>query len=581
MSEKKPKTRLDHLYARVGAHGFDALTPSDRAEFEGVSQESSRGVSNLKQNCFRHLFLLLSWLMAPALFAANPAPHVYERLPEPSRDGVPPSRLYDYGVMGPPATPAIVAAALDAVTNPLPPGPFKATWSSIGENYRPPSWFEPAKFGIFLTWGIYAVPAHHNEWYEKYMYSEAGIPWQEDHYGPIVKFGYKNFIPMFTAAKWDPDTWAALFKKAGAKYVILTAEHHDNFALWNSKVTPYNAVRMGPHRDLVGDLARAVRKQGLKFGVSNHGMEHFTFVNPAWPLAAQLKAAHSDLFDPQWENFYNVADRGNAAMTRFLTDWVNRNLELINQYHPDMLWFDNAVNLRVLDPLKKFVAAYYYDRARQWDRQVSISTKYIAFAPGNDDRRQIGSIIDFEKVGPRSPHDIRPGPWQVDEPIGSTWGYTKDMSVANPGTIIYDLVDTVSKGGNLLLNLSPTADGIIPQAQQDTLLAVGQWLDVNGPAIYDTQPWTQFEEGGRRGFRFTTRGNTLYAIALSWPGSEAIIASLATTNAAAGTVKSVTLLGHQGKLEFTQDKTGLRIKLPARKPCDYAYTLKITGLKLK
>jgi alpha-L-fucosidase len=519
-------------------------------------------------------------MWALASFAASSTPHVYERLPKPYRDGVPPSKLYDYGVMGPPATPAIVAAALDAVTNPLPKGPFKPTWNSIEQNYRTPSWFEPAKFGIFLTWGIYSVPAHHNEWYEKYMYSQAGIKWHEEHYGPIVKFGYKNFIPMFTAAKWNPDSWAALFKKAGAKYVILTAEHHDNFALWNSKVTPYNAVKMGPHRDLVGNLAKAVREQGLKFGVSNHGMEHFTFVNPTWRLAAQLKAAHADLFNPKWENFYNVADRSNAAMTRFLTDWVNRNLELINLYHPDMLWFDNAVNLRVLDPLKEFLAAYYYNRARQWGKQVSISTKYIAYAPSNNDRKQIGSIIDFEKVGPRSPHGIWPSPWQVDEPIGTTWGYTKNMSVKDPGTIIYYLVDTVSKGGNLLLNLSPMANGILPQAQQDTLLEVGKWLDLNGKAIYGTRPWTQFGEGGRRGFRFTSKGDILYAIALSWPGNEAVITALATANATPVKVRSVSLLGHQGQLEFTQDATGLKIKMPAKKPCDYAYVLKITGLKL-
>ena len=526
-------------------------------------------------------FIRHATTLAVVLLAASPKLNAQDRLPKPARGSAPPSKLYDYGVMGPPATPTIVAAALAAVTNPLPAGPFQPNWDSLRKHYRTPAWFEPARFGIFLHWGIYSVPAHHNEWYEKHMYGNpADLQWHEEHYGPVAKFGYKDFIPMFTAAKWNPEAWAALFKGAGAKYVILTAEHHDNFALWDSKVTPYNAVKMGPHRDLVGDLAKAVRQQGLKFGVSNHGMENFTFVNPTPGIEAQLQAAQADLYDPKWQDFYHVADRSNAAMTRFLTDWVNRNLELIDLYHPDLLWFDNGVNLRVLDPLKEFVAAYYYNRARKWGKQVSLTTKYIAYAPSNDDTRQMGSIVDFEKVGPRSPRGIRPGPWQVDDPIGSTWGYTSDMSVSGPGAILFKLVDTVSKGGNYLLNISPMADGTIPEAQQKTLLGIGRWLDVNGEAIYGTRPWAHFREGGNRGFRFTTRGDTLYAIALSWPENEAVITSLATTDAGAGKVKSVMLLGHKGKLDFKQDTTGLRIKMPAEKPCDYACVLKITGLTL-
>ena len=528
-----------------------------------------------------HRFLIRAVLfLGLALPAIESDLSAADSLPRPDRGGAPASRLYDYGVMGPPATPAIVAAAQSAVTNPMPQGPFRPTWSSIERNYRTPSWFEDAKFGIFMHWGLYSVPAHHNEWYEKHMYGNpADIKWHEEHFGPVEKFGYKDFIPLFTADKWDPDAWAKLFKQSGARYVIPTAEHHDNFALWDSDVTPFNAVKMGPHRDLIGDLARAVRKQGLKFGVSNHGMENFTFINPTPDIDAQLKAAHADLYDPKWVEFYHVADRSDAAMTGFLTDWVNRNLELIDKYRPDLLWFDNGVNLRVLDPLKEFVAAYYYNRSRQWGKQVSITTKYIAYAPGNDDTKQIGSIIDFEKVGTRSPKDIRPGPWQVDDPIGSTWGYTTGMSVSGAGAIIHKLVDTVSKGGNYLLNISPMADGTIPEAQQNTLLGIGRWLDVNGEAIYGTRPWTQFGEGGARGFRFTTKGDTLYAIALSWPETEAVIAALASTNAVAGKVKTVTLLGHKGRLEFTQDATGLKIRMPAAKPCDYAWAFKITGSK--
>jgi alpha-L-fucosidase len=489
--------------------------------------------------------------------------------------------------MGPPTTPEMVAAANAAVAKPMAPGPFAPTWDSVKTNYQAPQWFQDAKFGLFMHWGLYSVPAYHNEWYEKHMYA-AFVDWHAEHFGPQDKFGYKDFIPLFTCAKFNPDEWAELFKKSGAKYVVPTAEHHDNFAMWDSDVTPINAKQMGPKRDLIGELGAAVRKQGLKFGVSNHGMENFTFINPSAALDAKLKAEHADLYDPKWADFYHVADRSDAACQKFLTDWVNRNEELIDKYQPDMLWFDSAVAHRYYDPLKLTVAAYYYNRAKTWGKEVSLSTKGTAYAPSRDDSQQIGSIIDFEKIGGRSPAGIRPGAWQVDDPIGSTWGYTTDMRIQAPVAVVHKLVDTVSRNGNLLLNLSPKSDGTFPDEQKNVLLAIGAWLDVNGEAIYATHNWTKFGEGnlaqgggGRElGWRFTVKGDTLYAIALAWPGESAVIKSLSTADAG-GKITGVTMLGHQGELEFSQDETGLKVKLPAEKPCDFAYTLKITGLKLK
>ena len=489
--------------------------------------------------------------------------------------------------MGPPTTPAVVAAADAAVKEAMPAGPFQATWDSIKAGYKTPAWFGEAKFGLFMHWGLYAVPAYHNEWYEKHMYA-AFEQWHATNFGPQEKFGYKDFIPLFKCEKFNADEWALLFKKSGAKYVVPTAEHHDNFALWDSDVTPINAKKMGPKRDLIGELSVAVRKKGLKFGVSNHGIENFTFINPNAELDARLKAAHADLYDPNWAEFYHVADRSDAACEKFLTDWVNRNLELIDKYQPDLLWFDNGVNHRFYDPLKLTVAAYYYNRAKTWGKEVSISTKSSAYAPSNDDSQQVGSIIDFEKIGPRSPGGIRAGPWQVDDPIGSTWGYTSDMRIQGANAIVHKLVDTASRNGNLLLNLSPKADGTIPDEQKQTLLAIGAWLAVNGDAIYGTRNWTKFSEandarggGGRElSWRFTVKGGALYAIALTWPGGSAVITSLSTVNVA-GKITGVELLGHKGALEFSQEATGLKIKLPAEKPCDYAYAFKITGLKLK
>jgi alpha-L-fucosidase len=464
--------------------------------------------------------------------------------------------------MGPPTSPELAAAAADAAP-PIAPGPFRPTWESIREHYEVPRWFLDGKFGLFLHWGVYAVPAYHNEWYEKHMYATYA-DWHAEHFGPQDRFGYKDFIPKFTCEKFDPDAWATLFKKSGAKYVVPLAEHHDGFSLWDSDLNRWNSVKMGPRRDLIGELGAAVRRQGLKFGVSNHSIEHYTFIQPR-------RGLKTDLDDPATEDFYWTG-HGDEALKKFLELWVGKNLELIDKYKVDMLWFDNGVNHRAYDPLKLKVAAHYYNRAAEWGKDVSLSTKDSAYLAG--------SILDFEKVQ-RGPREILPGAWQVDDPIGTTWGYTQDMRVSGPEPVIGKLVDLVSKGGNLLLNLSPMADGTIPEPQQKTLLDVGAWLDVNGEAIYGTHPWTRFGEGsGRSGVRFTVKGDSLYAIALSWPGERAVLTSLARGKAPEGKIERVSLLGHPGELEFTQDDGGLGVKLPARPPCKYAVALKIDGLKM-
>jgi alpha-L-fucosidase len=405
--------------------------------------------------------------------------------------------------------------------------------------------------------------------------------WHAEHFGSPDKFGYKDFIPLFTQEKFDPVAWATLFRKSGARFVVPTAQHHDNFALWDSRVTPFNAKAMGPKRDLIGDLATAVRAQGLKFGVSNHGIENFQFINPPADLLADLKGKQADLFDPKWSEFYHVADRSDAACRRFLVDWFERNVELIDKYQPDMLWFDNGVDQRYLDPLKLQIAAYYYNRATAWGKPVSISTKKAAYAPGGDNAATIGSIIDFEKIGARSPAGIRPGAWQVDHPIGSTWGYTSEMKVAGPANIIAALADTVAKNGTLLLNLSPKADGTIPPEQEATLLAVGDWLAINGEAIYGTHHWKTFGSGGTRGdtgphIRYTVKGDKLYAIFLgAWPTTPVTFTALASEK-----VTLVELLGSSVALTFSQNPAGLHVTFPATPTGSHACVLRLSGLAL-
>ncbi len=510
--------------------------------------------------------------------------------PDPNAPAAPPAARANRGS---PRGPNREIAAQAAAAGPeLKGGPVRPTWESLKENYRVPEWFKDAKFGIFLHWGLYAVPAHGSEWYVQHMYSNT-LAWHAEHFGPVDKFGYKDFIPLFKAEHYDPEAWVTLFKKAGAKYVVPVAEHHDGFAMWDSALTKWDAKDMGPHRDLIGDLATATRKQGLHFGLSNHRVEHYSFIpTPNVP---------SDLTDPATQDFYWTMNHSDALYQKFLEDWVARNVELIDKYQPEMLYFDNGINSRALDPVKLKVTAYLYNRAKERGQQPTMFSK----GDGPGAAYLTGAIHDLERgrtVG------ISEDYWQEDTSIAhNSWGYNDDpLQIRNAGELIRELVDCVSKNGNYLLNLAPKADGTIPENQRLRLLEMGDWLGVNGEAIYGTRAWTTYGEGptsqgaanGARGLtdgmlkvytardmRFTTKGDTLYAILFAWPtGDEsAVIASLATGKIPGAKIEKVEMLGVTKPLQFTQDESGLSVKMPtpAIKPCDFAYVLKITGLKLK
>ncbi len=457
-------------------------------------------------------------------------------------------------------------------------GTYEPNWDSL-KQYAVPEWYLDAKFGIFIHWGVYSVPAFGNEWYPREMYRQ-GSPSFKHHvetYGPQSKFGYKDFIPEFKAEKFDPAAWAALFKKAGAKYVVPVAEHHDGFAMYDCGLCDYNAVKMGPKRDIVGELAAAVRKEGLILGVSSHRAEHWWFYNGG-------KEFDSDVRTGTWDALYGPAQSDKVQPdAAFLDNWYARTCELVDKYHPQLVWFDWWIEQPAFAPYLQKFAAHYYNRGLEWNEGVAINYKNKSFAPE-------AAVLDIErgKLG-----EIRPLFWQTDTSVSiKSWGYIEHDMFRSPRSLIHELADIVSKNGCLLLNIGPKSDGTIPQQAQDILIAIGAWLDINGEAIYGTRPWTKYGEGPTEAkagsfsdhaekkftsedFRFTTKGDTLYAICMGWPEKRFTIASLGRDAAPGLKIKEVTMLGVREPLKWSVKKKGLVVAVPATPPCQHAFTLSV------
>ena len=465
-------------------------------------------------------------------------------------------------------------------------GPFQASWESL-EKYTVPDWYRDAKFGIFIHWGVYAVPAFGSEWYPRNMYQQGSKEFERHvaTYGPHTEFGYKDFIPRFKAEKYEPGHWAELFKSAGAKFVVPVAEHHDGFAMYDCGLSEWCAAKMGPERDLIGDLATAVREHGMVFGLSSHRAEHWWFFDGGMKFP-------SDVQDSAYAGLYGPArpEKGDPPNEEFLNDWLARTCELVDKYRPQLVWFDWWIEQPVFKPYLQQFAAYYYNRGAEWKRGVAINYKNQAFP-------ESAAVFDVERGQLAG---IRPLFWQTDTSISkNSWGYVKNQDYKTAGEIVGDLIDIASKNGALLLNIGPRPDGTIPEPEERTLREIGQWLAVNGEAIYGTRPWKRFGEGPTevvagsfndtrrppftgQDIRFTTRGNTLYAIALAWPGEQLTIQSLGTTSPhVSGEVTGASLLGHHGKLEWSRNENNLRVRMPAQKPCDYAYAVKIEGLRTR
>ena len=430
---------------------------------------------------------------------------------------------------------------------------YQATWESL-KNYKTPDWFRDAKFGIFIHWGVFSVPAFETEWYPRQMYQQ-GTEEFKHHvatYGPQSKFGYKDFIPMFKAEKFNPEQWVTLFKKAGAKYVVPVAEHHDGFAMYKTAISKWNAFEMGPKRDVIGELALEIKKQGLVFGLSSHRIEHWFFMNGG-------RKFESDELDDKFSDFYGPAREESETPTpEFMNDWLLRNIELVNNYQPQLFWFDWWIEQPAMDPYRKSFAASYYNKGLEWNKGVVVNYKNISYPDGT-------AVLDLERGKLAG---IRQLPWQTDDAIGdSSWGYAAGNTFKSAQYVITNLIDIVSKNGNLLLNIGPRPDGTITDEETQTLLGTGKWLDVNGEAIYGTRPWKVFGEGPTESasgsfvdqkkpftaadIRFTTKGNILYAIALGVPSSATYI-KLLGSKLGNGIIESVELVGSNTKLSWSQ-----------------------------
>ena len=470
-----------------------------------------------------------------------------------------------------------------------PAAKFEPTWDSLSQ-YEVAKWNKDAKFGIFIHWGVYAVPAAGSEWYPRNMYNRSSNLFEHHKrtWGDQSKFGYKDFIPMFRAENWDPEQWAELFKRSGARYIVPVAEHHDGFAMYDSSHTKWNSVKMGPKRDICGELAKAVRKRGMKFGVSTHY---------AWNWRYYLKDKSFDNVNPAYAGLYGVNhDPKVSASPEFIAHWYARTKELIDKYEPDLLWFDFGFCYPEFEQKRKEIAAYYYNKGIEWNKGVVLNYKRwtkpadgvteVAFPAGT-------GTLDLERE--KSPN-IREFFWQTDTSISSkSWGYIENDTFKSPDRLVDDLVDIVAKNGCLLLNVGPKEDGTIPQQAQDILIAIGEWLNINGKAIYGTRPWKisgegptgtaegHLSEGKNRPYtaediRFTQDGKHLYVTVLDWPASGKLIVKTLNAGMKIGTegIKSVRMLGSNEILMWSRNESDLSITLPDSKTSNFAHVFMIT-----
>jgi alpha-L-fucosidase len=423
---------------------------------------------------------------------------------------------------------------------------YQSNWRSLKQNPTP-QWLQDGKFGIYTHWGPYAVHAYGSNptWYSRGLYlhdvGEARRHFEKTFGKLTPDFGYKDLIPLFTADKFDADEWADLFQKAGARYAGPVAEHHDGFAMWDTKFSDWNAAKMGPKRDVVGELEAAIKKRDMKFVTAFHHAANWFF----FPVHDK----RYDTGDPKNHDLYGQYHLPGEQQRNqeFIDEWYDKIIEVIDNYGPDFIWFDFALDALPEGSIQDFLA-YYYNWADKNGKEVVVTYKDHDLIPG-------AGLRDLE-LGQET--DLTYHEWITDSSVDDqgAWGWTDNLTFKTPDRLIDNLVDRVSKNGYLLLSVGPKPDGTIPEGAKEVLLEMGAWLQQNGDAIYETTPWFIAGEGPTKvsdikrqgeglGFnelgsvytpediRFTVKGDNLYATFLDWPGDVALIKSVRASGPAA------------------------------------------------
>lgn len=471
-----------------------------------------------------------------------------------------------------------IKSYLESIDQVIAKGPYQDTWESLGQ-YQIPPWYKNSKFGIFVHWGVYSVPAFGNEWYPRNMYIQDSPEFQHHirTYGEHAKFGYKDFIPLFTADRFDAEEWAELFRAAGARYVVPVAEHHDGFQMYRSALSRFNAYEMGPKRDVLGELSAAFQKRGIQHCASSHRAAHWFFMGHGRLFDSDIKEplVRGDFYWPaQPEGDLQDLFSKPEPCQKYLEDWLIRCCEIVDRYRPKLFYFDWWIHHNSFRPYLKKFAAYYYNRMMEWGDVGVITYKHDAFMFGT-------AVVDVER-GQFA--DAKPYFWQTDTAVAkNSWCYTENSIYKTSNQIICDLVDIVSKNGTLLLNVGPKADGTIPAQDKNILLDIGQWLKVNGEAVYDSRVWRVSQEGPTEipegqftddedkeftseDIRFTVNGSHLYATLLRYPEDGVVtIKSLAEREAASkpyfhGIIRDVTALGFPERISWERSPNGLEIR---------------------